>query len=93
VLESKVLVCELCAINRLSTTAIAGCEIATLGHEAWDHTMEGAALEVERLTLFTFAFLTCAKLSEVLGTLGCLFEKIDFNLTACSTANDDVHPN
>ena len=65
VLVDEVLVVELTTVDGLATSAVMGSEIATLGHEARDDSVEGASLEVE-----TVALLSSAESAEVLGGLG-----------------------
>ena len=47
--------------------AVARGEVATLAHEAGDHAVEGAALEVQRLAELAHALLAGAEAAEVLG--------------------------
>ena len=65
-LKSEVLVSKLGAVDGLATSAVAGREVSTLGHETVDDAVEGAALEVEGLALGTLSLLTCAEGSKVL---------------------------
>jgi hypothetical protein len=46
-------------------------EVTTLAHEVGDNTVEGAALEVKRLSRSASSLLTSAEATEVLGGLGC----------------------
>ena len=41
-----------------------------MAHEVGDHAMEGTAFEVERLSTFAGALLTCAQSSEVFSRFG-----------------------
>ena len=66
VLVDEVLVSEVGSVDRLATSAVSSGEVATLGHEASDDTMEGAALEVKVLSRLSFACLSSAELAEVL---------------------------
>lgn len=63
VLELKILVLELVAIDRLATSAVVVGEVAALAHEVWNDTMERAVLEAE-------ALFACAQCTEVLSGLG-----------------------
>ena len=65
----EVLIVEFSAVDGLATSTVASGEIATLGHETWDNTMEFATLEVEVLALGAHAFFTGAKGAEVFGSL------------------------
>lgn len=62
VLQLEVLVLELGAVDRLAAGAVVVGEVATLQHEARNHTVERAALKAE-------AFLLRAQSAEVLGRL------------------------
>ena len=63
----QVLVSEFVAIDALSASSIAASEITALCHESCDDSVEGASLEVKRLSLSTLAFLSSAEGSEVLS--------------------------
>ena len=65
----EVLIVEFSAVDGLATSTVASGEIATLGHETWDNTMELATLEVEVLALGSHASFTGAKGAEVFGSL------------------------
>ena len=62
-LQAKVLVLELVAVDGLATSAVVVGEVATLAHEVGDHTVEGGALVTE-------TFLSGAKGTEILSRLG-----------------------
>lgn len=62
-LQSEILVLKTLTVDRHTTSAIALSEIAALTHEVRDDTMESRSL-------VSFASLTSAKRSEVLGGLG-----------------------
>ena len=62
----EVLIWELGSVDRLTACAVALSEVTTLGHEPWDNSMEGAALEVKRLSTASNTVLTSAESSEVL---------------------------
>lgn len=61
-LELKVLIRELVAVNALAASAIALGEVTALNHELLDHTVEGGAL-------VAVALLAGSKGTEVLGGL------------------------
>ena len=87
----EVFVLELATEDGLATTAIASGEIATLGHEAGDDTMELAALEVEILALGAHALLTSAEALEVLSGLGgVLGIESHLNSAGCLAADSDI---
>lgn len=65
VLVDKVLVVELLSINRLTTSSISTSEISSLNHEVRDHTVEGAALVMQRLSSLSLSLLSSAKRSTV----------------------------
>ena len=69
VLLLEVLVSELLAVDGLSTGAVSIREISALAHEVRDHTVEFAALEVERFALLAHSLLSSAQGAEVLGGL------------------------
>ena len=70
----EILVFEAATVDRLTTTAIATSEVATLSHEARNNSVEHAALKVQILALLSHALLACAEAAEVLsgpwGVLG-----------------------
>lgn len=68
-LQSKVLILKLLAIDRDSSCTIASCEITSLAHKRLYDAVEAGALVVE-IDPIDFAFLACAKCAEVLGGLG-----------------------
>ena len=49
-LDGEVLIVELVAIDGLTSSTVAGSEIATLSHELGDDSVEGRSLVVERLS-------------------------------------------
>jgi len=69
VLGLKVFVIELAAVDRLSTGAVSDGKVTTLGHEAWDDTMEGGALVGKLLAGPAYALLASAESAEVFGGL------------------------
>ena len=83
VLVDEVLVFEVGSVNRLAASAVVSSEIATLGHEASDDSVESASLEAE-------AFLTSAELLEVLRGLGSVSSKSDRNSASTLAANGNV---
>ena len=54
----------------ITSSAIPGGEIATLGHEAWDDAMERGSSESEGFPLLSHTFLARAECSEVLSGPG-----------------------
>jgi hypothetical protein len=89
VLEVKVLVLELLAVDALTASAIASGEITTLDHEGLDDTVEGAALEVQRLAGLTDALLASAEGAEVVCGLG---DDIVVELEDDAASRGDVEP-
>merc|ERR1719321_298907 len=67
VLQLKVLIRKLRAIDGLATSSVPSCEVATLAHELCDHTVERRALEVQRLSGLARTLLTGAQSPEVLS--------------------------
>ena len=67
-----------------------GREVATLGHELWDDSVEGAALEVQGLSLGGVSLLTSAESAEVLGGDRCVVVEVDCNTAGSSTTNGDI---
>ena len=63
VLQTKVLVLKLVAIDGLSSGSVPSGEVASLTHEVGDDTVEAGALVAE-------ALLSSAQGTEVLGSLG-----------------------
>lgn len=66
-LLDEVLISELGSVDRLSTGAVSGGEIASLTHEVRDHTVEGRSLVVKWLAAATGSLLAGAESAEVLG--------------------------
>jgi len=82
VIVVEVLIVELGAIDGLATGAVPGGEVATLSHEARDHSMELGALEVEWLARLADSLLSCAEGTEVLSCLGDLVsEELEDNVS------------
>jgi hypothetical protein len=69
-LESKVLVFELGAVDALPACSIASSEITALDHELLDDAVEGAALVAEELAGLAFTLLAGAEGAEVVCGLG-----------------------
>jgi len=69
-LQLKILVRELLAIDRLAARAIARREVAALDHELLDDPVERGTLVAQRLARLTYTFLARAESPEVLGCLG-----------------------
>ena len=63
VLQGKVLILKLVAIDGLATSAIVVCEVTTLAHELGDDTVERGALEAETT-------LASAESAEVFSSAG-----------------------
>jgi len=70
VLDGEVLVGKRAAVDALAARAVAGREVAALGHEPGDDAVEGAALEVQGLARLAHALLAGAEGAEVLGRRG-----------------------
>lgn len=70
VLVVEVFILELGTVDRLSSSAVTGGEIASLGHEVGDNSVELAVLVVEDSARFAGALLTGAEASEVLSGFG-----------------------
>lgn len=66
---NEVLVGELGAVDRLSSGAVPGGEVAALAHEVGDHAVEARSLVVERLAGAAFALLAGAERAEILRRL------------------------
>ena len=66
VLQLKVLVGKLFAIDRLAPGAVARGEVAALAHELSDNAVERGSLEMELLAHLAHALLTGAERAEVL---------------------------
>ena len=91
VLVDEVLVFEVGSVDGLATGAVANSEVTTLGHEASDDSVEGAALEVEGLVVAAdLARLTSAELLEVLGSPGSVGSELHDNSTGGLATNGDV---
>ena len=92
--SSEVLVLELVAKDRLATSAITSGEVTTLGHEAWDDSVELGSLEVKGLALGAHALFTSAESAEVLSSLWntCAVQS-DRNSLGCSATDGDVEEN
>ena len=87
VLVLEVLVGELLTVDGLATSAVATSEVATLCHEACNDTVEGAALEMQRLSRPALSLLSSAESAEVLRGLRGVLGKLHDD-TACSLAAD-----
>ena len=68
-LEVEVLVFKLHAVDRFTSGAVSAGKISTLGHKAWNDSVEGGALKVKRLALCTHSLLTCAEGTKVFRSL------------------------
>jgi hypothetical protein len=70
-LERKIFVLKLFAVNRFTSSAIVRREITTLAHELFDHSVEGGILVIQRLFGHArFSLLASAEGTEILGGLG-----------------------
>ena len=69
-LKVEVLIGELVSVDGLSTGSVSIGEVATLGHEAWDDSVEVAALEVEGLSSVSNSGGAVTESCEVLDSLG-----------------------
>lgn len=58
VLQLKVLVFELLAVNRFPTCAVTAGEVSSLQHELGDDAMKGGSLEVQRLARLALKMAT-----------------------------------
>ena len=65
---SEVLVLEFSTVDGFATSTVTSGEIATLGHETWNNTMELASLEVEVFALGAHALFTSAEGAEVFSS-------------------------
>ena len=89
--HGEVLIVELATVDGLATTAITSGEVAALGHEAGDDTVELAALEVEVLALGAHALLTGAEGTEILSSVwGVLSVEGDLNSASRLATNGNV---
>lgn len=70
VLELKVLVFELGTVDGLAAGAVTLGEVTALDHELLDHSVEGGALVVQRLSRLANAFVANTERAEVFGSLG-----------------------
>ena len=90
-LQLKVLILELGAVNRLSTCSIASCEVSSLDHELLDHSVECRTLVREKLASFTFTLLAGAESAKVLGGLGDnIIVELEGHSAFAGLANADV---
>ena len=62
----EVFISEFLSVDALTSSSILACEVSSLSHEAWDDSMEGRPLEVERPSRPALSFLSCAESTEVL---------------------------
>ena len=69
VLELKVLILKLHAIDGLAASAVAAGKVTALAHEVVDDAVEFGSLEVEGLSAPSRALLSCAKRPEVFRRL------------------------
>lgn len=69
-LQLKILVRELLAIDRLAARAIARRKVAALDHELLDDSVERGTLVAQWLARLSYTFLARAESPKVLGCLG-----------------------
>ena len=93
VLVDEVLIVELGAIDGLATGAVSSGEIATLGHELGNDSVERAALVVEGLAGLADTLLTGAETSEILGGDGGVSEELEHNALSGLSTNGDIEEN
>lgn len=94
-LEFEVLIREFASVDTLSTCSIEVCEVTTLHHETFNHTMENAIFEGKHLARFRASTsLTSTKLTEVLScTRHNIFEEFHDNSTGSLTVDLNVEEN
>jgi len=68
-LNVEVLILKLCPEDRFSTFAVAQCEIATLGHELGDDSVELAAPVTQRYAFASHSHISFGKTDEVFDSL------------------------
>ena len=94
VTEGKVLIFELVSVDGLTTGTVSVSEIATLSHETWDNTMEGAALEVKGLSCVANTGGAISEGGEVLDSLGDgVTEHSEYDATGILTIDSNVEEN
>ena len=67
--DGEALVFKLAAVDRFAAAAGARLEVAALGHEAWDDSVEDGALVVQRQAAVSNALFARAEGAKVLGGL------------------------
>ena len=93
VVSVEVLIGDLGAIDRLSTSAVLGGKITTLSHEISDDSVEGAALVAEGLAHLANALLTSAESAEVLRSLGSVSVERELDSASGLAVDVDVKEN
>ena len=68
-LQLEILILELLSEDRLSTSSVTHSEVSSLGHEAWDDSVELGTLEMEWLSTLSYSLLSSAESLEVLNGL------------------------
>ena len=68
----EVLIFKLVAVDGLTSGTVATGEVTTLSHETRDHSMEGRALEVERLARASSTLFSSAKSAEIFCCFRCV---------------------
>jgi hypothetical protein len=91
VLQLKVLILELLAVNGFSASAIPSSKITALDHKLLDHAVEKRSFEVQWLSTLAYPLLTRAERPEVFGGSGHdIVEKLKDDTPGRPTANGDV---
>ena len=90
VLVYEVLIGESLSVDGGSTSSVSGGEITSLSHELRNDSVESASLEVESLTLWGAALLTCAESSEVLRGLWSVSCEVHSDSAGSLTTNGNV---
>jgi len=69
-LELKVLISKLFAVNTFSATSVAVSKVSSLKHKVGNHTVKDGVLVMKRLSCLSYTLFTCAESTKVLGGLG-----------------------
>ena len=69
-LDLKIFIGELFAVDRFASRTVSHGEVASLNHEVLDYSMERRALVMEGLARLPVALLPSAQGPEVLGSFG-----------------------
>merc|ERR1719282_627516 len=93
-LQREVFVGEFCTVNRFATSTITSCEIPSLTHEIWNHSVESTAFEMQGLARFSSALLTRAQGTKVFRGLWChICPELHDNSTCGGTTDGHVKEN